>query len=87
MDEKPYLCPHCRANRVNFRRIRRVANIVNKDAFDGSIVDSGMEEPYLTQQGEHEVECLSCHFIGYEAMFIKAAEREPRVKTIVQGRA
>lgn len=87
MEEKPYFCPKCRANRTKFRIIRRVVHQVKKDAFDGNIVTMGPEELFVTLQGEREVECQVCSFIGYEMMFIKAAEHEPRYKSEVRGRA
>ncbi len=87
MQYKPYFCPHCRSNRTKFRLIHKNAFEVQKNAFDGSIISQGIEEPYVSISGEYEVECLVCHFVGYESMFIKAAEKEPRFPTEVQGRA
>lgn len=86
MQEVPYFCPKCRANRIKFKIIQRVSQPVVKDAFDGDIVSMGQEEPDITIQGDTEVECMNCHFRGYEMMFIKAAEREPRHRTEVKGR-
>lgn len=86
MEEKAYFCPHCKANRTRFKVIRRESQRIQKDAFNGEIISMNQEEPYVTDQGELEVECLSCDFTGYEMMFVKAAEREPRIKTEVQGR-
>ncbi len=86
MEEKPYFCPRCRSNRTKFRVINRVSNQIQKDAFDGSVVSMDQEEPYISDQGEKEVECLVCHYVAYEMMFIKSAEREPRFRTEVRGR-
>lgn len=81
MQEKPYFCPQCRGNRTKFRVIQRISQEIKKDAFDGDVVSMGQEEPYETVQGDTEVECLVCHYVGYETMFVKAAEREPRHRT------
>lgn len=86
MQDAPYYCPRCRSNRVKFRIINRVAKEVQKDAFNGEILSMGIEEPFETIQGDTEVECSVCNFRGYEMMFIKAAEREPRFRTEVRGR-
>ncbi len=86
MDAKAYLCPNCNANRTKFRLIRRSVQQIQKDAFNGVVVEQGLEEPYISEQGEKEVECLACHYVGYEMMFIKAAERDPRERTVVEGR-
>ncbi|OEG00007.1 hypothetical protein BHF71_06970 [Vulcanibacillus modesticaldus] len=83
MEVKPYFCPNCRGNRTKFRIIQRKAKDVQKDAFNGEIVSMGTEIPFVSEQGDTEVECLVCHYVGYEMMFIKAAEREPRVRTEV----
>lgn len=86
MQESPYYCPRCKSNRVKFKIINRVSKDVQKDAFNGEILSMGTEEPFETIQGDTEVECGVCNFRGYEMMFIKAAEREPRFKTEVRGR-
>jgi len=78
MQEKPYFCPNCRGNRTKFRLITRNAQHIQKDAFDGSVKEMGNLDSFITEQGDTEVECLACNYIGYEMMFIKAAEREPR---------
>ena len=80
MQDKPYFCPNCRANRVRFKTIRREAQVIQKDAFDGNILSQGDPETFSTIQGDTEVQCLSCNFVGYENMFIKMAEREPRYR-------
>lgn len=86
MQEAPYFCPKCHSNRIKFRIIHRTAQDVQKDAFNGEIVSMGDEVTYSTTQGDTEVECLVCNFRGYEMMFIKAAEHDPRQKTDVRGR-
>ena len=86
MQEKPYFCPNCRSNRVNFKVIHRRAQDVKKDAFEGNVLNMSEEQPYVDLQGDTEVQCQSCHYTAYENMFIKAAEREPRHRQEVRGR-
>jgi len=86
VQEKPYFCPKCRSNRVKFKLINRLSQDVRKDAFDGDVVSMSEEQPFITIQGDTEVQCLNCNFTAYEMMFIKAAEREPRFRTETMGR-
>jgi len=86
MLDLPYFCPHCKSNRIKFHVINRVSYQIKKDAFDGEVVFMGEPEPFETIQGDTEVECMNCNFRGYEMMFVKAAEREPRIRTEVRGR-
>jgi hypothetical protein len=80
MQEKPYFCPNCRSNRVKFSVITRSSQNFLKDAISGEITSQA--EPEQFDQGEPEIQCNVCSFIGNEMRFLKQAEREPRTPTM-----
>jgi predicted Zn-ribbon and HTH transcriptional regulator len=76
MQEKPYFCPNCRSNRVKFSLIRSYSQQFKKDAVTGAVSEFGETTPI--EQGEPNIQCMVCGFMGNELRFIKQAEREPR---------
>ncbi|NBI29556.1 hypothetical protein [Chengkuizengella marina] len=76
MEEKPYFCPNCRANRIKFNLIASTSLQMLKNAYSGQIVEQ--EEPTLIEESEPMIQCRVCNYSGNEMRFIKQAEREPR---------
>ncbi|KIL39256.1 hypothetical protein SD70_21565 [Gordoniibacillus kamchatkensis] len=76
MQQKPYFCPNCRSNRVKFNIISSYSQKFLKDAVTGAVNELG--EPAPIEQGEPNIQCQVCGFMGNELRFIKQAEREPR---------
>ncbi len=76
MQDKPYYCPNCRANRTKFSVISSTSQRIFKDAITGTITE--MDEAMPIEMSEPDIQCMVCSFVGNEMRFIKAAEREPR---------
>lgn len=76
MQPKPYYCPNCRSNRVKFSVITAFSQKIMKDAVTGTV--SQALEPEPVPEGEPNIQCQVCGFIGNEQRFVKQAEREPR---------
>ena len=77
MQDKPYYCPNCRANRVKFSVKSTYSQQFMKDAITGEIKESA--EAFPVDQVEPDIQCMVCQFTTNEMRFIKQAEREPRM--------
>ncbi|GAB7386758.1 hypothetical protein BSNK01_05940 [Bacillaceae bacterium] len=83
MPGKPYLCPHCKANRMRFNIIEQVPTAVRLNPATGEvekILTNEERDPFhLPYRGEKIlVQCAQCGIIQNELSFIKMAEHYPR---------
>lgn len=81
MQQKPYFCPQCRSNRTKFRMLTTTYQSFVKDAVTGST--ENMTGPITVQESEPTIGCLVCGFTSNEMRFVRQAEREPRLETVV----
>lgn len=77
MEDRPYLCPACRANRTRFELIYHYIQEVHKDPASGAVTYAADELVPAERSGRPllEVRCMICDFQGHEGLFVKAAQR------------
>lgn len=76
---RPYLCPVCRANRVEFELVYKLAQEIRKDPDTGRTVYRADELAVLTKEDgrpDLDVKCRQCGYVGAESTFSRAASRK-----------
>lgn len=77
MQEKPYFCPNCCANRTKFKVITSYSQQLKKDPISGTIHD--LQDAEQLVESDPAITCMVCNFTGNELRFVKQAGRDPRI--------
>lgn len=78
---RAYLCPVCNVNRKEFELVYKLAQEIHKDPQTGETLFRSDELTTLSKEDgrpDLDVKCLQCGYVGAEAAFSRAAQRDER---------